>query len=537
MNSKAKIDIPEILDVIFQYLDRRDQINCLHVSRVFYAAIIPRIWRSIVMPSSNQDKKTFPSIETLERFKPYIQALSFTEVLPGYVALRGFNQLKTLSLYNSYDDGFDTEEDIDKVTDMALIGLGGFITAHSSTLQDITIRIYGISEVETEPQTDLWRSLAQCPQLSRLELSEMWVPSESFPFFLQTCVKTKRLILANVILSTQSELQYQSIGGISNDSLDDILHTEPQELILSITDTAYIGDELNAVQGYNYGMTVRCLPRLKSLYVNGRSAEFDEIFLQELSKSPSSFPYLESLEIRRSNATDDNLAGFLKKLPRLSNLMIRYHRGPLSLFCQALQSSQACESLRYLALYRCYNVTSAVVQSVLENCPKLTSLYAKVVTMTDVARGREWACRDLSYLHVLISTRNQVDDQDPVSKEQFAEMQRLVFARLGKLTKLEHLNLTSYTAIDFTGGKTVDLRLEAGLDQLSGLVNLQSLTFGGDMEQQIGVQEVRWMVQHWQRLKHLVGTLNGDDSVIDEMKATLKASDISITKSIHIGGM
>ncbi|KAF9977094.1 hypothetical protein BGZ65_007548 [Modicella reniformis] len=86
-------------------------------------------------------------------------------------------------------------------------------------------------------------------------------------------------------------------------------------------------------------------------------------------------------------------------------------------------ANRLCESIENLDLVACSNVTSAMVQTLLENYPKLTILYARKIDMTDIAHGQEWVCQDLSEWYVHIDTDGQVDDQDPApaSKTHFAE--------------------------------------------------------------------------------------------------------------------
>ncbi|KAF8927149.1 hypothetical protein BGZ58_010590 [Dissophora ornata] len=457
----------------------------------------------------------------LERHKSFIKHLELSAFSSEFLALRGLDQVATFEFYV-----------VDETLDMDMTLVTDFIAAHSSTLQEIAIYLWRCCTVK--PPKDLWNAITQCSQLSSVKISNMTIPAESYSLLLQVCTKPSSLHIGDVNLSACSEIQQQNSDNISSNShVDPALEGGPQKI--SVTGRFIDEDDDLALQGRNQGMMIRHFHRVKSLELRGRKCEYDTALIEALSRNPWALPSLESLVFWRSDTTDSTLAGLSKLLPPLTALTLHdTHFGPLSLQAllmgQGLQpgghSSQLCESLTTLRITKSYSVRSAMVQRLLESCPKLTSFTANAVTVTDIARGQEWVCRDLKELNVHIKADGQVDDEDPESKKQFSEMQRLVFMKLGKLTKLERLYINYYYPFTSMQMTTLDLRLEAGLDLLSGLINLKVFSFDSDFKQQMGVQEIIWITLHWRKLGHLAGRLNGSSSVVEEMQSILKASGV-----------
>ncbi|KAF9977845.1 hypothetical protein BGZ65_007232 [Modicella reniformis] len=522
-------DIPEILDMIANNLDLDSQIKCLRVCKVFYTAIVPKVWRCavVVLHTSHTRpgaERAFPSLEELERHKHHIQGLAFVPPVPEYLQLRGFCQLNILKFFGSLDT---TTEALDK----AIVGLAGFIIAHSSTLHKVLIDFshYGSPSI---PRI-LWSALGQCSQLEGIHLIGMTIPVESYPLFLQMCAKTIHLEFSDLnIPAWRPVYQQHNENDVSNGSSDDLVFTGPERLELMILSS----DPNPTLAGCNWGMIIRHFCNLRYLTLREHDVDRNNAFFQTLSKEPWTLPSLHDLDVSLAPADDTSLAGLIRQMHQLVTLFaLGSQFGPLSFKaltmprgCKPNYANRLCESIEVLNLVACDNVTSAMVQTLLENCPKLLVLFATKIDMTDIAHGQEWVCGGLSIWYIHIDTDGQMDEQDPVSKKHFAEMQRNVFSRLGKMTRMKRLSLTGHNGIGIGKKKTLDLRLGAGLELLSGSHNLQELSFQHDTEQQIGVQEISWITQHWRRLNCVYGRLNGDDHIVEEMKAILEARDVTL---------
>lgn len=87
------------------------------------------------------------------------------------------------------------------------------------------------------------------------------------------------------------------------------------------------------------------------------------------------------------------------------------------------------------------------------------------------------------------------------------------------------LQIGSYTDGSRDG---LDLRLEAGLDFLSGLKRLEDFSFQG-LWQQMEEQDVRWMMRVW-KLRVIIGKLHHDNDRRLEMKPILSESHLKLNE-------
>lgn len=103
------------------------------------------------------------------------------------------------------------------------------------------------------------------------------------------------------------------------------------------------------------------------------------------------------------------------------------------------------------------------------------------------------------------------------------EIQKQVYDRLGRLTKLESLQL-GYTHP--VGSKLtnkaiqmdcLEMSLESGLWKLKGLKSLKKLDVA-HMAVRIGVREVQWMVEQWPRLHTICGLDSDEERVVKAVR-------------------
>ncbi|KAF9971981.1 hypothetical protein BGZ65_010087, partial [Modicella reniformis] len=304
MNSSNVFDIPEILNVIANNLDRSSQFKCLHVCKVFHTAIVPKLWKLIELHPRPGIKRSIPSVAELERHKHYIQDLFFKLSSPEYLQLRGLSQLSLLAI----SDDMDT---LDEVFDKTLVDLAGFIIAHSPTIQSVEI---GISSYDS-PSTPriLWSALGQCSLLRKIYLVGMTIPAESFTLFLQVCAKTRHLEFQDLHLPSWPVYPQHNEDHVSNGSSDDFVFTGPERLILS----GVYSDPNPTLTGHNWGMMVRHFCNLKYLSLRERDVDRYNALFQTLSKEPWTLPSLQYLDMSLTLADDASLAGLIKQIHQL----------------------------------------------------------------------------------------------------------------------------------------------------------------------------------------------------------------------------
>ncbi|ORZ28868.1 hypothetical protein BCR41DRAFT_344209 [Lobosporangium transversale] len=167
-------------------------------------------------------------------------------------------------------------------------------------------------------------------------------------------------------------------------------------------------------------------------------------------------------------------------------------------------TDRLCNTIEVLGAAPFYDETDGIAQAILSNCPRLRSLQASKITVTEIVHGAQWVCSRIENLRLYFNM-----DLDPESEEGMMN-QRLVFKRLGELTGLQELALA-----DHYSTRTLDLRLRAGLNELANLKSLTTLSFSYDICQAIGPEEARWIVKNWTRIKHLDGVLNNDPDIVE----------------------
>lgn len=189
--------------------------------------------------------------------------------------------------------------------------------------------------------------------------------------------------------------------------------------------------------------------------------------------------------------------------------------------CQLIQSLRPqFTSLRVLDMMRCPTVSGAMVQDVLSSCPSLVTIKADVIHAQDIHQGKPWVCLGLKNWTIFINTllpcsagdsapALPLDVSAPVGQQGGSAdssfdrevLQQTVFRRLGMLTSLEVLDLDRYSPVRSRSASEcvvpLDWRLEAGLNQLSGLKKLSSISFMSDQTMNMSKSAVWWMLKQW----------------------------------------
>ncbi|KAG0029077.1 hypothetical protein BGZ81_004159 [Podila clonocystis] len=114
-----------------------------------------------------------------------------------------------------------------------------------------------------------------------------------------------------------------------------------------------------------------------------------------------------------------------------------------------------------------------------------------------------WACKNT--LETLAINFTQRDQHGELEDDQyFRRTQQRVCERLGTFVNLKVLQLAPKGYRDIRQDECLHLTLETGLDKLDGLKNLEEL-YIANMDHQVGLREVKWMVESWPKLSKLYG--------------------------------
>ncbi|KAF9987912.1 hypothetical protein BGZ65_001346 [Modicella reniformis] len=540
------LSIPEILDHVAKYLLPKDILNCLRVSRAFHTSLIRSLWKTIRIYNDGIKGRPlqYPLGENLRRYKHHIQRLIFIDDSPPpYLTLRGCDCLQILRIKISRLDRELSSELAKDHQDRILYGFAGLIVAHISTLREIAIQLSPRHMIA--PSKELWEALLKCGGLKRLDLSHISVPDCLQPLFLRVCAKPQRLSLSSIALSGWPA------------TMSDIALTGPRDLSIS----KHPKDrQVITMSHSNQALLIRHCLNLESLNWRGGHGRHSDVFQSDietatfyntLAMDPWPLPHLETLNLSWTTVKDQELASVLRGMYRLKSLKVIGTRfGPLSLQAITMDRMEGvgsshraidpqgpcyerklCDSIEVLLINDCIGVSSKMIQTIMESCPRLTQFHADTVTMTDIAQGHEWAClrmRDLQfYLKADVNVSYHHDDAD-LESGHFAEMQRGVYSRLAMLTWLERLHLTNHVHRTVEK-RTLDLKLKAGMDLLAWLTNLKEVTYLFDDHQRIGVDEAQWIKQYWPRLKIFKGYPNDHGSVRQQIKEILKPIAIEDT--------
>ncbi|KAK3810275.1 MAG: hypothetical protein J3Q66DRAFT_352675 [Benniella sp.] len=221
--------------------------------------------------------------------------------------------------------------------------------------------------------------------------------------------------------------------------------------------------------------------------------------VEELTQSiaANTWPELEEFYSPNMKGSDQQLSFVIGRMRRVPALSINCDE-PLDLVKTALWPHFAW--LTKLEVTTTSGDNALFTLEVLKSCPKLQSL--KMGTVPVQVRDMlnddaPWVCEDsLKHLAVCFNV------EEDISKAG----QRILFERLSRLHKLEQLDLSCKPPV-----QSLDLRLEAGLEQLATLTRLEELTFRGTV-QKMKVKDAEWMIEHWKSLKSVKGRMHSEDA-------------------------
>ncbi|KAF9572401.1 hypothetical protein EC968_009975 [Mortierella alpina] len=195
------------------------------------------------------------------------------------------------------------------------------------------------------------------------------------------------------------------------------------------------------------------------------------------------------------------------------------------------------KTLEVFELKEGYHVSSRDLQAVLTQCKHLKRFSVTdpdsrkstiSIDFADVAKG-EWACMGLTHLSLILnrcpkeggewgrseseSESDEEEAENPVKASEMAAEAKRVYAQIGRLEKLEVLELDVDVSPDrgaYEGDYAWDLtffRNKGCLRQLAGLKNLKRLSLKEDFWSKMRWREMEFMLKHWPLLSeiHLEG--------------------------------
>ncbi|KAF9360001.1 hypothetical protein BGX26_010838 [Mortierella sp. AD094] len=159
---------------------------------------------------------------------------------------------------------------------------------------------------------------------------------------------------------------------------------------------------------------------------------------------------------------------------------------------------------------------------ILTSCPSLEIIKSHIITAQEIFNAGPWVCRNLQVFSVCIDMAFPNNAENRRFSPEEIEQCRIVYKQLAALKQLRELNsLVPYRNVIHVyllprqHPVQLPLRLKAGLDLMASSTKLESVHFWGG-KRVVHMKELKWMVEHWKRLKHIQGQWRTGSPVVKD---------------------
>ncbi|KAG0230245.1 hypothetical protein BGX31_005952 [Mortierella sp. GBA43] len=445
------------------------------------------LWKNMTIGDGyNRIPAPNPTIASLQWHSEFIHTLMIEDRFPGRFTMT-YPRLRTLRLYMTCPQG-KTHGEGDTTSD---IGPGSIRDPSPLIAQNSTLVSLFLCRLDPLLAHGFWQAVESLPSLKELTVTDSEVTPTAGPAeFSKVCTKVERLRL------------YRSL--IPMTVITPLLEQDGRlPLIRELRLDAIAGlDDISQLE-----LIGRC-PNLVDLVWYGRSIGRESDASRRLREMACFWPALERLQFVITFRDEDLAAVIAGIIKARALVLIRSKMGPLSVLAMRKHFSTLVE----LRLPNCPDVSSALIGDILCSCPLLELLFGGELAAKDMDANRPWVCRSMRELIVCV-----------VFTETESDLQPMMFERLGTLVRLERLAIAfrMWDVRRFRCG--LDLRLTNGLDRLQTLSELKHFSIG---DQQLGMEEVEWMLMHWKKLKQVGGSLHADTTLREILKERLHAKGV-----------
>ncbi|KAG0341409.1 hypothetical protein BG000_009213 [Podila horticola] len=343
-----------------------------------------------------------------------------------------------------------------------------------------------------KPTGSIWKALAGCPVISSLQICRSTLRPQDMLAFWDACSKLETLHILDSSFSdveNSSNMPTVQFSKLQAVWMVNVKDWSPQHQLHLIRQSP----ELRAWQWRLVGTFCFC------------KGEFQA--LMKCRPCPS----LSSLDVARDDVEDEDMAIALDNMPLAVSLVAHWTRfGPMAF--RSLQVHRHCSSIKTLDLYRCAYVTSQMIQTLLSTCPLLESFAADMISGIDIVDGESWICLKLKSLSVHLSLNGTIPEgsQSVTQVEARSREQQRACEQLSRLEKLQRLHICR-DAGRHQKSKSLDFRLRknGGVLEDLDMRKLEYLNFHAT-DQQMGVEDLQWMYDHWPRLLFVMGRFHPD---------------------------
>ncbi|KAK3811083.1 MAG: hypothetical protein J3Q66DRAFT_58648 [Benniella sp.] len=512
------LDLPELLEKVFQHLDRHDLTQCAQVNKQWHALTIPHIWRDLtcVRPGDTTGKAFGKVVlEDYLQEKKHEEGPSQPSVLSKYGHL-----IRLLPSPIDLGRAFRSQVRTQQGNEPTAYDLLFHLFKYSSKAQVQSLR-YNYKD----PEKDKMKSVLAftLPRLRSFYIETFCLEGTQSEFFkfkslLDQCSTTLQKLDLHINVLGAREPVDMTDEATENES---ICWTSLKDLTLRHTADPWDAGSLWSWMWKRCGQVerlhVRKIDQSTPSLVQAMSAymhNLREIVIGDYIVSDQGVHTEDAME-------DDVVAALLsgslrgwKSVSVLSNAKFgRETMNALVLHYSALEELNVDGNT---------HLPSSDLVQVLRSCPHLHTLtYTHTTEGISLSDGetfvdldpdtgilKPWRCEgSLKVLDIKITgiPRPDLESESVVAEAypgQGREIQSQVYERLGRLTHLKTLWLGDH--LGAFQRDCLEMSLESGLDKLSGLKSLKKLSVG-KMATKIGIQEIRWMVENWPKLSVLYG--------------------------------
>ncbi|KAF9907963.1 hypothetical protein BX616_000276 [Lobosporangium transversale] len=447
-SSSNPLNLPEIISLIGNHLDRNSLTNALRVNKTWNVVLQHRFWYFVQLPSgwAMERLRTQPLSRTyLQNNCHFIRILLCPDdtlidaLLPNCCYLYEL-ELSLISLKST-----------------------ALVLQNAQSLRSLSRRP-NVHQPETSAYrlNKLTAAMATLNQLRELRLGLFEVNLNEVEYFTTICQRLHLLHLSASIWDLPSS--------------NPVVFSGIQELI-------FIKNKMLPLEEIEF--VSRC-PNLQRFHWQPTSSlsEDQQPHLQELFDPR--LEYLHTLILFLAALVDLDIEALIKSLPALVSLDARNSNF-------ADQSVQAIiqfrSGIRELDIRGCRRINSTMVQLLLSNCKDLETFEGDVFDIQDIVEGQPWVCTRIKKLSISIMNTGPVEAR-------IQDHERM-YSQLASLTDLSVLELGNVEYVPATTYDWMDLSLSHGLRRLETLQKLKKFTIGRVYGNVIGEAEREWFREHW----------------------------------------
>lgn len=627
------LELPEILYRIGHYLDADQVLTCSLVCRIFYNAFSPLVWNDLHFSLTNEQLRLIREKTPLARkisFRHLFESnelerdaqelISILQDRAPWMRCLTIHQHESVQQFSSFGPGCNRVETM-SIEGIPLAGEYGDQTYWKSCkallrqnrpdLRSLSLQNWKTQLEKPAPGQPVWNPILACTQhlnLTSLSLVRCKIRGKHLKAFWTISARLEALELEDVDMDLtwipsslikdkdkEKEKEKESYNTTTNTSNNNNQAAAPTKRALPPPDLPPRFPKLKELTirhlcrhhplSQFHWLVVPC-PSLRTLtwifdwHRHFPTQPFMDAF-DDTPDSPTAWPHLDSITIRgHSNwITDENhlhiLTSARQPLRRLD--IVHNSIQPESFEMLRIRHFSTIQTIDLT--HSAAHLASKWVIAVLESCPSLERIRAKVITGRDIIKSKPWACQGLQEWIIAIDMDfdNVRIEEDPTSTttagtgiaaqlgsnnlatttppptdlpnplfppttnsptrrltKQERQACRAVYKRFSTLTRLREFDMLNshvlnyLTTLGIPGHMTLTnpnhpahriislpLRLHLGLHHLSNLTRLEKFCFWNGYTQ-ARRKELEWILGNWKSLK----TLSGGFSIPSRIRTT-----------------